>query len=318
MQQLSEFAIIDRYFKQQTTSRSDVVLGIGDDAALLQMPPSQLLVAAVDTLVAGVHFPLQTSPSDIAYKALAVNLSDLAAMGAMPAWFTLALTMPESNPVWLENFASGLFKLASQYQMQLIGGDTTRGPLSVTIQVHGFVPPQQALLRSGARPGDLIYVSGTLGDAGLGLRAATGQCDLPQPARDYVLQRLNRPTPQVELGLLLRDYASSAIDISDGLLADLQHILDESGTGAEVHAGQLPISKVLGESVPREEAVRLALSAGDDYELCFTVPPGKENAMLEALKKINIKCSRIGLVTRGSGLDLKEFSEKISTGYKHF
>jgi len=224
MQNINEFELIKRYFQQTIVSRRDVVCGIGDDAALLQCSPEQLLVVSTDTLIEGVHFPQTTTAQDLAYKALAVNLSDLAAMGAEPAWFTLALTLPTPDPSWLAHFSQGLFQLAQQFNIQLVGGDTTRGPLSITIQVLGQVPAHQALLRQGAQAGDKIYVSGTLGDAGLGLEVSLGKRQVSETASQFVLQRLNRPFPQVQLGLALRGLASSAIDISDGLLADLDHL----------------------------------------------------------------------------------------------
>lgn len=311
----SEFDLIKRYFQNKTTQRADVVLGIGDDAALLQIPPNVLLAAAMDTMVAGRHFPPETTPYDIAYKALAVNLSDLAAMGAEPAWLTLALTMPESDSAWLQQFSDGLSSLAKRYDMQLIGGDTTCGPLTVTIQAHGFVPRELALTRSGAKPGDKIYVSGTLGDAGLGLLAAQGQRDLPEQDKEFVLQRLYKPEPRVEAGLALRGIASSAIDISDGLLADLQHILDASKAGAMIDANKLPLSPALKNNLTDDEAKRLALTAGDDYELCFTVPVKHE----EKFKSLQMKCVCIGEITAKTGLELQGYQGEIKhAGYQHF
>lgn len=311
----AEFALIERYFQHQTTQRSDVILGIGDDAALLQIPPNTLLAVAMDTMVAGRHFLPATSPFDIAYKAVAVNLSDLAAMGAEPAWLTLALTMPESDSAWLQQFSDGLSQLANRYQMQLIGGDTTCGPLTVTIQAHGFVPRECALTRAGAKPGDKIYVSGTLGDAGLGLRAAQAQIGLSNQDKEFVIMRLNRPEPRVALGLKLRGIASSAIDISDGLLADLQHILDTSKVGAIIDADKLPLSSALKNNLSADEAKHLALTAGDDYELCFTVSPLHENK----LNTLKMECVCIGEVTENIGLQLKGYHGDIKhAGYQHF
>lgn len=314
-----EFALIDTYFKNQTQVRADTILGIGDDAALLQIPPQQLLVAAIDTIVSGVHFLPETTAYDIAYKALAVNLSDLAAMGAEPAWLTLALTLPQSDSAWLQQFSEGLFALANQNHMQLVGGDTTRGPLTVTIQAHGFVPPQQALLRSGAKPGDKIYVSGTLGDAGLGLKILTEKLSVSDVARAYLLQRHHRPEPRVALGLSLRKIASSAIDISDGLLADLQHILDASDVGASIDADQLPLSTALREHLSKDDAKKIALTGGDDYELCFTVPSQHESALLTQLKNQNLACTCIGVINQQSGILLDNFAGEIeNAGFKHF
>lgn len=316
---LNEFSLIDTYFKQQTHTRPDVWVGIGDDAALLQVPAHHILAVSVDTLIAGVHFPLTTSPADIGYKALAVNLSDLAAMGAEPAWMTLALTLPQADQEWLHAFATGLFELAHLFNVQLVGGDTTRGPLSITLQIQGFLPPQIQLLRRGAQVGDKIYVSNTLGDAGLGLQVALGKKNLPPAAADYVLARLNRPTPRIELGLLLRSFAHSAIDISDGLLADLQHILTSSQVGAKVYAQKLPLSPVLHQHTTPEEAIMLALTAGDDYELCFTVAPNQEQSLLEQLNKQAVKCHCIGEMTAGTDLEIIGApGEFARAGYQHF
>ena len=316
---LNEFALIERYFSRSTSNRQDVILGIGDDGALLQVPSNYILAASMDTLVAGQHFPIDTSPHDIGYKSLAVNLSDLAAMGAQPSWLMLALTMPDNNAVWLEEFSGGLFELADLFNMQLVGGDTTRGPLTITVQVQGFVPVKQALCRHGAMPGDKIYVSGTLGDAGLGLQVALGKRQIESDEKNFLLQRLNRPTPRVELGLLLRGLATSAIDISDGLFADLSHILSKSKVGARIFADQLPLSTALRSQLPLQEAYRYALVSGDDYELCFTVPPEHESEFLLKISQQNTLCSCIGEICVMPGLEVVGFSEKIiRSGFQHF
>jgi thiamine-monophosphate kinase len=240
-------------------------------------------------------------------------------MGATPAWFTLALTIPEANQEWLSEFADGLFNLANQFNLQLVGGDTTRGPLTITIQAHGFVPEEKVLHRAGAKPGDKIYVSGNLGDAGFGLMVAMGKVDLTETDRHYVLNRLNRPEPRLQLGLLLREFASTAIDISDGLLADLQHILTASEVGAELHTDKLPISRVLRENLSALEAHKLALTAGDDYELCFTVAENLEQDLLADLAKQNIICTCVGTITEALALTLdgSAFAGEY-TGYLHF
>ena len=234
---LSEFDIIRYFFDrpQAADGRSDVLLGIGDDAAVVTVPDDHDLVLCMDTLVAGVHFPEDTSPGAIGHKALAVNLSDLAAMGAEPAWFTLSVTLPHADADWLAAFAQGMFRLADHYRVQLVGGDVTRGPLSVTVQAHGLVPRGRALRRSGAAVGDRIYVTGTLGDAGLALHQGAEQA----PA---LRQRLDYPSPRVEAGLALRGLASAAIDISDGLLADLGHLLEDGRQGAMLEVDDLPRS----------------------------------------------------------------------------
>ena len=263
----SEFDIIARYFKRQRPERDDVLLGIGDDAALLQVPAGQQLVVAVDTLVAGRHFPEQTSAADIGYKALAVNLSDLAAMGATPAWATLSLTLPAVDGSLVTGICRWIFCLADEYSVALVGGDTTRGPLSVTVQVHGFIEPGKALRRDAANPGDAVFVSGVPGEAACALKQVL-QGETPA---DTLLQRLNRPQPRVSLGQSLVGLASAAIDVSDGLLADLGHLLSASGCGATLWPDQLPSSPAL-QALPAGQVLDCQLNGGDDYELCFTAP----------------------------------------------
>lgn len=303
---MNEFSIIKRFFAS-THLRSDVNLGIGDDAALVTPPPGHSLAITTDTLVAGVHFAAETPPHAIGYKSLAVNLSDLAAMGATPAWITLALTLPEPNVAWLEAFSAGLFQLAEKYQVSLIGGDTTRGPLAITIQAIGFTPIGYAITRGKAVPGDAIFVTGCLGDAGLGLST---------PAhRD----KLYYPEPRIDWGIALRDIATAAIDISDGLAADLTHILNSSHVGANINTSFIPLSSTL-QTLPRDKAIDLALTSGDDYELCFTVPAAKK-ALLDEYNKLSpITC--IGEITATPGLiivdeDGNEWHGK-SSGYQHF
>jgi len=269
---ISEFALIQRYFSTHFPKRDDVIVGIGDDAALCQVPDGMQLAISVDTLVAGVHFPVNTSAEDIGYKALAVNLSDMAAMGATPAWMTLALTCPQADSQWLAQFTQGLLTLAERYHVSLIGGDTTRGALTITIQLIGFIPTSHALCRHGAQVGDYIFVTGTLGDAGLGLASIQDEFRLSLPVKAHVESRLNRPCPRIEVGLALRSIANSAIDISDGLLADLGHITTASGVGAVIELEKLPLSQALRAEISLEQAWQFALTAGDDYELCFTIP----------------------------------------------
>lgn len=318
---LHEFEVIARYFSQTFPHRADVIFGVGDDAALCVVPNGMQLAIAIDTLVAGVHFPPATAPKDIGYKALAVNLSDMAAMGATPAWMTLALTCPpDTHENWLADFSSGLRELAECYQVSLIGGDTTTGPLTITIQITGFVPAQMALHRHGAQPGDGIYVTGTLGDAGLGLASIQQQLRLPVLARHQVESRLNRPTPRLREGQALRGIASSAIDISDGLVADLEHILTASQVGASVYLEQLPLANALREHLSLEAAWQLALGAGDDYELCFTVPQPQESALSKAL--VTGSYTRIGMIETLPGLRCVNASGQPfipkSKGYQHY
>ncbi|MFM2322595.1 MAG: thiamine-monophosphate kinase [Pseudomonadota bacterium] len=321
---MNEFDLIQNFFNRGKKNRTDVVLGIGDDAALLQVPLGQQLVVSTDTLVAGRHFPENTSPADIAYKALAVNLSDLAAMGAEPAWILLALTLPSVNEIWLKEFSQGFFSLMQDFRLQLVGGDMTCGPLSITVQALGFVPAGKALCRLGARPGDRLYVSGTLGDAGLALaylRKETSLVSLTQQQIEWLMQRLNRPKPRVELGLALRNIATSAIDISDGLVADLNHILAANQLGATIQLADLPLSAVL-QQWPREQAWSLALSAGDDYELCFTVPESCEIALQSHVKAIHSTCICIGQIKKEPGLSIIRQDGSLlaleKTGFQHF
>lgn len=306
---LSEFDIIRRYFAAAGARRGDVAVGVGDDAAVVDVPPDRQLVLAMDTLVSGVHFPEETRAEDIGHKALAVNLSDLAAMGAEPAWATLALTAPRNDPAWLAAFAEGFSALAREAGVQLIGGDTTRGPLTVTVQVHGFVPRGQAVLRSGARPGDVIYVSGSLGDAGLALRRWQ-QGMVPSSADErYLATRLNRPVPRLQEGRALRGLASAMIDVSDGLAADLGHILEASGVGATLELDTLPLSPAFQQvcaAMGETQGARLALGAGDDYEVCFTVPAARCEQVEREFAACEYACRRIGVIEARTGLRVRQ------------
>ncbi|MDX1572999.1 MAG: thiamine-phosphate kinase [Methylophaga sp.] len=321
MNQPSEFSLIKTYFSSLTADREDVVLGIGDDCALLKPPAGQLLATSVDTLVSDVHFFADVDAYRLGQKALAVNLSDLAAMGAKPAWFTLALTIPRANTDWLKAFSAGIADLAKQHDLQLVGGDTTRGSLAITIQVTGFVDADKAFRRDAAKPGDKIYVSGTLGDAGGGLQLKQGKLPLDkltEAEQQFLIDRLELPTPRNRLASQLVGEIQSAIDISDGLLADLQHILTASQVGATIDTTALPLSSAL-QKLPVEQAHKLALTAGDDYELCFTVSPNKA-AVLEAALNGQVTC--IGEITDFAGLKLlPEIAQQnldVKPGYDHF
>lgn len=319
---MNEFDLIKTYFATQLTHRNDVVVGIGDDAAIVNVPSGQSLAITTDTLIAGVHFPETTLPYDIGYKSLAVNLSDLAAMGASPAWVTMALTLPHKNQDWLQSFCEGFFTLANRHQVQLIGGDLTHGPLTITVQAMGLIPHQQAILRSRAKPGDLIYVTGTLGDAGLALRFLQNGVSLAKPCQSPVLERLNRPEPRVTSGEQLRGLASAAIDISDGLAADLGHILEQSRVGAILHVDQLPLSEALSHALPHEEVIALALTAGDDYELCFTIPAERRDDLEKNLSQIACRFTCIGVIRKQPGLELiyqngNHYHGPV-IGYRHF
>jgi len=318
---LNEFELITRYFARQPVTRADVALGIGDDAAVLNVPPGQQLVVSTDMLVAGVHFPEHTDAVSIGHKSLAANLSDLAAMGATPAWYTLNLSLPQADPSWLEGFCAGMFDLARGYDVALVGGDTTRGPLTIGIQIMGFVPHGQALQRAGARPGDRIYVTGLLGEAALGLRVAQGQLKLPDEFLANVLTRLNRPLPRVPAGLRLRGLASACIDISDGLAADLGHILAASAVGARIHLKRLPLSPAY-DSAFEQVGWQAALAGGDDYELCFTVPPAQETAFRIASAQFGVPCSYIGDIEAEAGLRIVDEQGALyqpgQAGFDHF
>jgi len=318
---LSEFELIQRYFSDLTIPRDDVVLGVGDDCALLRIAHDMQLALSIDTLVEGVHFFPDVDPEALGHKALAVNLSDLAAMGASPAWVTLALTLPRADGSWLAAFSRGFSALARRFGVQLVGGDTTRGPLTVSVQAHGLLPAQQGLRRSGARVGDLVYVTGTLGEAGLALRHR--EQGMPWPAVDSALrERLERPIPRIEAGLALRELASAAIDISDGLIADLGHVLEASGVGAQLRLEQFPLSAPVRAAIDADAAWDLPLSGGDDYELCFTLPPMHAAALARISERLALPMTRIGRIEAAPGLrcirgDGSQWSGH-SPGYEHF
>jgi len=315
---LAEFALIDR-IRARSRARDDVVLGIGDDAALLQPAIGHWLAVTADTLNSGVHFPPETLPEDIGWKALAVNLSDLAAMGATPVWGTLALSLPEAEAPWIDAFADGFFELADAHGWQLIGGDTTRGPLSLSVTAFGQVPYGQALRRDGAQVGDDIWVSGTLGDAAGALWLwREGGLDVTRAAQDdgmeYLRQRLLRPTPRVTLGHALRGVANAAVDISDGLLADLGHVAARSGVRAQVWSDALPISPALAHLLGNDVARDCSVQGGDDYELCFTAPAHHRDTLHALALGVSIKC--IGRVVEGSGVYCDGYDGL--RGYQHF
>ncbi len=315
-----EFELIARYFDRVTSSRRDVEKGIGDDCALLSVPEKQSLAISTDTLVAGIHFLTDIHPADLGYKALAVNLSDLAAMGADPAWLTLALTLPNVDESWLESFSDSLFELLDYYDMQLIGGDTTRGPLSMTLGIHGLVPQGRALRRSGARIGDWIYVTGTLGDSAAGLALLLGQAELSDPsAHEALLKRHLRPIPRILQGQALRDLATSAIDISDGLISDLGHVLKASNCGARINLDALPLSASLKQHFSPEQCLHWALSGGEDYELCFTVPEINRGALDVALGYLGVPFTCIGQMgPQSEGLVLLQNDKVVEFNHKGF
>lgn len=317
MTQRGEFDLIREFFTRPARDAA-VQLGVGDDAALLAIPAGQELVVTTDTLVNGRHFPEDAAPHDIGWKALAVNLSDLAAMGAQARWVTLALTLPDSDEKFLREFSQGFFALAEREGVSLVGGDTTRGPLAITVTAMGLLPAGTALRRNGAQPGDDIYVSGSVGDAGLGLRLVLQQWadDLPAAAADFVLQRLHRPEPRLALGAALRGLASSCLDVSDGLAQDLGHVLSASSVGAELDLECLPLSAALAAVDPAFADV-LALTSGDDYELLFTAAATQR----ERIAALQPACRRIGRITVERGLRLRRNGVDLNlplAGFQHF
>ncbi|MBV9576712.1 MAG: thiamine-phosphate kinase [Gammaproteobacteria bacterium] len=319
---MNEFEIINHFFTKDAHPRTDVIQGIGDDAAVVKVLPDHELVITTDTLIAGTHFPETTSAFDVGHKSLAVNLSDLAAMGATPAWVTLAISLPKEDTAWLEQFCQGFFSLAKQYDVRLIGGDLTHGPLTMTITAMGLTPSHTAILRSQAKPGDLIYVTGTLGDAGLALAFLQKKMLLESMEAQAVLVRLNRPEPRVACGEQLRQIANAAIDISDGLIADLGHLLQQSHVGARVNVNRLPLSSIL-QRLPSLQAIELALTAGDDYELCFTVPPENCSKLEAALAPLGCAFTCIGEIIAQPGLTLHDnegntYYALATEGYQHF
>lgn len=310
---MDEFALIRRYFAGLTAPAADVVLGVGDDCALLRVPPDAELAVTTDTLIAGRHFPTATEPYDIGWKALAVNLSDLAAMGAHPRWFTLCVTLETANQHWLEGFSRGLRDLALREGVSLVGGDTTRGPLSITITAMGHVPRGSGLRRDRAQIGDAVCVTGTLGDAALALRA------LGVPTLDPSLrQRLDRPEPRVAAGRVMRDLAHAAIDLSDGLAGDLSHLLSASGVGAVIDLDALPMSDAFASRAgPLRHELQTA--GGDDYELCVCLPSARVEA---ARAQLDIPLTVIGQITTEPGLRFVDASGATIAlpphGYRHF
>jgi thiamine-monophosphate kinase len=316
---LGEFDLIARYFTRPVRRAA---LGVGDDCALLTAPAAgEQLAISSDMLVEGHHFLPGADPESLGHKTLAVNLSDLAAVGAKPMAFTLAMALPEADARWLEGFARGLFALADAHDIELVGGDTTRGPRNLCITVLGFVPRGQALLRSGARPSDDLWVSGTVGDARLALGHRLGEWSLDAAAQAASVARMDRPTPRVALGLALRGVAHAAIDVSDGLLADLGHILRRSGVGATVQADACPASPALrAQSAQRQRLCQLA--GGDDYELLFTAPPAARNAVAAAAAQAATPVTRIGRIDAEPDLRLIDASgqvlDNVYAGFDHF
>jgi thiamine-monophosphate kinase len=320
---LSEFSLIDRYFTHRTRH---TLLGVGDDAALIRSRRGQVLAISADMLVEGRHFFRGADPEALGHKTLAVNLSDLAAMGATPRWATLALALPQADERWLTAFTRGFMRLARAHDVDLIGGDTTRGPLNLCVQIMGEVPAGKALRRDGACAGDEVWASGTLGDAALAVAARNKKIRITKQQLATVSRRLDKPTPRVALGAALRGIATSAIDISDGLLADLGHICERSRVSAAIAWDALPRSMPMRAHAEHSVARRALLCGGDDYELCFTASPKRRAAVLRAGARTRVQVTRIGRIIRapagavgvvvidGDGLPLRI----AQRGYDHF
>lgn len=308
---VSEFGIIEKYFTRSIKNNTVNRLGIGDDCALLSVPSGYELVVTTDTMVEGVHFFSGADPKLLGHKLLAVNLSDLAAMGAEPVAVTLALTLRKVNESWLKDFSDGFLNLAGQFSVDLVGGDTTSGALVLTVQAMGLVPKGKSMLRSAAKVGDLICVTGQLGSAGLGLKVKNGYvCSSPES----ILKQFNQPSPRVKEGLAIRDDANACIDISDGLVSDLKHVLNLSRVGAKLDWDKIPLSKEVASYIDATGDWKMPLSAGEDYELCFTVSP-------EKMDSIVIQYSQVGVIEAEAGLRIQRFGETkelMGKGFEHF
>jgi len=316
---LSEFELIRRYFDRPARS---ALLGVGDDAALVKPGPGMALAVSTDMLLEGYHFSAGAEPRSLGHKALAVNLSDMAAMGARPRWATLALALPQADEAWFAAFSEGLYALAERYEVDLIGGDTTRGPCVIAVTVLGEVPEGRALLRSGARPADDVWISGELGGAALALAQLRGRATLAAQDAAEAARRLNAPEPRVVLGQRLRDLASSAIDVSDGFAGDLQHVLERSAVGAQVCYPSLPRAPAFAGLADARLEADCVLSGGDDYELLFTASPARR-AELEALSgELGLALTRVGSIHAGAPLlELLDAAGRVmapAQGFDHF
>lgn len=318
---MGEFELIRQYFTA-TSYPTDVLLGVGDDAAVLAVPPGERLVAAVDTIVEGVHFPVGSPAADIAWRALAVNLSDMAAMGATPRWFTLSLCLPQARTAWLTEFATTLDELARQFGVSLVGGDTVRGPLNVSIQILGTVENNRWLTRSGAHVGDVVYVSGMPGEAAGGLQLLLKPAISANAAdRQHLIARFTRPSPRVALGRGLRSLANAAMDVSDGLLTDLSKLCAASQVGARLHLDALPMSPSLSSTFGMKEAEHHVLHGGDDYELLFTIAPDRVQELEHCIKSCGVLCTAIGEIVPQGGVQCYRAGQPVTvagTGFDHF
>lgn len=317
---MHEFLLIERFFKSITHHRQDVIFGIGDDAACLHVASDHVLLVSTDTLVADVHFLSDWDAYDIAYRAVMVNVSDMVAMAAFPCWITLALTLPKADIAWLERFSTGLQDALQRFNIALVGGDTTKGPLSITLTIQGQVLQGKAVRRGTAKPGDIIYVSGDLGAAALAI-ACLQRTDLDPNDRAILMKKLQRPEPRIDLVPILQQFATAAIDISDGLGADLQHICTLSGVGACLEWAHIPIHPLV-KKYQGTQAVDFSLNGGDDYEICFTVSPLHQQAFLACLDEKGLCCTAIGIIESTTGLRALTEERILTTyhplGYRHF
>jgi thiamine-monophosphate kinase len=317
----TEFDLIEHHFKKRSVNCKNILTGIGDDAAILKIKEGQHLAVSTDTLVSGIHFPKNVSAYDIGYKSLSVNLSDMAAMSAEPLWATLSLTLPDKNEPWITEFTKGFFDIANKHSVALVGGDLTHGPLSITVQIIGSIPAGMALCRDRAIADENIYVTGVLGMASLALSILNGEISGYTKPTDECLNRLNRPDPRVNIGLSLRGLASAAIDISDGLVADLGHILKASSVGAEIILDNIPIYNKM-TNIEHKQILSFGLNRGDDYELCFTANKKFHDEMKIIANRNNCEITCIGKITHGNKLIWKTKSGELvdidSGGYQHF
>lgn len=317
---MNEFSLIDVFFKESAIHRDDVIYGIGDDAACLQIPSGKQLFVSTDTLVAEVHFLSSWDPFDIAYRAVMVNVSDMAAMAATPCWVSLALTLPEYNHHWLSRFSAGLHAALSQFGISLIGGDTTRGPLSITLTIHGMAPAGKGVRRGGAKPGDIIWVSGPLGAAALAVSFLQRQ-DINEADMMALMKKLQHPQARVDLASILQRYATAAIDISDGLTADLNHICEMGTVGACLSLDAIPVHPLVTKYLDKN-AIDFSMGGGDDYELCFTTPASLHNELILALNESGLFCYSVGIIEETPGLRAVDSSGDIITlapkGFSHF
>jgi thiamine-monophosphate kinase len=321
---LAEFSLIERFCQGIGPDHKDTKLGIGDDAAIITVPNNMELAVCVDTMVEGVHFYADAEPAHIAHKLFAVNLSDMAAMGAKPKWATLTLTLPDSDLAWLASFSESLNMIASEYEVQLIGGDTTRGTLNLSLQIMGLLPIGKALCRSKARAGDDVYVSNTLGDAALALKCIEGKLHFRDSQLDNILPALNQPEPQVALGLGLLNIANACIDVSDGIVADLSHVAKQSDVSIEINVEKIPLSAEYKQHLSMGGNYDLALGGGDDYELAFTAVRDRRGELLDLAEKLGVKLTKIGQVTQkqeqavSMSLEGEPYHMTEELGYQHF